>query len=153
MCTATTGSRWTCSATPPTASSTSPTRWDSTTARTCRPLAAAIAQHGREHRDCIEGCAAYVPQLDLDPESAMYVLSVLRLEPGHDRSMPRWQKALYRQLDRASAQRTAVLHLPTTRTVVMGAETELQAGVSPRGPRGGCRDSRGRARRRRRCPR
>lgn len=116
-------------------------------------LAAAIAQHGREHRDCIEGCAAYVPELDLDPESAMYVLSVLRLEPGQDRSMPRWQKALYRQLDRASAQRTAVLHLPTTRTVVMGAETELQAGVSPRGPRGGCRDRRGRARRRRRCPR
>lgn len=88
-------------------------------------LAAAIAQHGREHLDCVEGCTAYVPELDLDPATAMYVLSVLRLEIGEDRSMPRWQKALYRQLDRASAQRTAVLHLPTTRTVVMGAETEL----------------------------
>src|SRR5690606_797926 len=69
--------------------------------------------------------AAYVPELDLDADEAVYVLSILRLQPGQDRSMPRWQKALFRQLNRASAQRTQVLHLPTDRTVVLGAETEL----------------------------
>ncbi|GAA4518435.1 potassium transporter Kup [Brachybacterium paraconglomeratum] len=69
--------------------------------------------------------AAYVPELDLDADEAIYVLSILRLQPGQDRSMARWQKVLFRQLDRASAQRTQVLHLPTTRTVVLGAETEL----------------------------
>ena len=40
-------------------------------------------------------------------------------------SMPRWQKVLVRALERGSANRTQVLHLPPTRTVVMGAETVL----------------------------
>lgn len=39
--------------------------------------------------------------------------------------MPRWQKELFRLLEKASANRTQVLGLPPTRTVVMGAETVL----------------------------
>lgn len=65
------------------------------------------------------------PELDVDPEEAMYMLSVFRIEPGQDRAMPRWQKALFRVLEKFSANRTQVLHLPPTRTVVMGAEAEL----------------------------
>lgn len=65
------------------------------------------------------------PELDVDPEEARYMLSVFRIEPGHDRSMPRWQKSLFRALEKASANRTQVLHLPPNRTVVMGAEAEL----------------------------
>lgn len=65
------------------------------------------------------------PELEVDPEQAVYFLSVFRIEPGHDGCMPRWQKALFRILERASANRTQVLHLPAMRTVVMGAETVL----------------------------
>lgn len=66
-----------------------------------------------------------IPGLDFDPGDAVYYLSVFRIEPGTDRSMPRWQKVLFRILEKASANRTQVLGLPPTRTVVMGAETVL----------------------------
>ena len=66
-----------------------------------------------------------IPELDFDPGDAVYYLSVFRIEPGTDRSMPRWQKVLFRILEKASANRTQVLGLPPTRTVVMGAETVL----------------------------
>ncbi|MGY5764259.1 potassium transporter Kup [Brachybacterium sp. DNPG3] len=88
-------------------------------------LAAAVRRHGRREPDCTTECPVHEPELDLDLDEAIYVLSVLRLEPGQDRSMPRWQKVLYRALHRASAERTEVLHLPTSRTLVMGAETEF----------------------------
>lgn len=88
-------------------------------------LRTAIAQRGHQHQGCPADCTRHVPGLDVDPEEAIYVLSVLRIEAGRDHGMPRWQKVLFRQLDRASGPRTQVLHLPTTRTVVMGAETEL----------------------------
>ena len=65
------------------------------------------------------------PELDVDPEEAMYMLSVFRIEPGQDRAMPRWQKSLFRVLEKFSANRTQVLHLPPNRTIVMGAEAEL----------------------------
>lgn len=65
------------------------------------------------------------PELDVDPARAMYMLSVFRIEPGDDHCMPRWQKSLFRALEKASANRTQVLHLPPTRTVVMGAEAVL----------------------------
>ncbi|OYN89955.1 potassium transporter Kup [Parenemella sanctibonifatiensis] len=66
-----------------------------------------------------------MPELALDPEQAMYVLSVFRIELGKEPVMPRWQKLLVRALERGSANRTQAMHLPTSRTVVMGAETEL----------------------------
>ncbi|UYG16074.1 KUP/HAK/KT family potassium transporter [Brachybacterium huguangmaarense] len=64
-------------------------------------------------------------ELDIDPEEATYMLSVFRIEPGDDRCMPHWQKSLFRFLEKFSANRTQVLHLPPTRTIVMGAEAEL----------------------------
>ncbi|WP_245851219.1 potassium transporter Kup [Brachybacterium vulturis] len=95
-------------------------------------LRAAVEQHGRRDGDRPADGPAFIPELDLDLDEAIYVLSMLRLEkaPGGGAStqaggMPRWQRALFRQLNRTSAQRTLVLHLPTDRTVVMGAETEL----------------------------
>ncbi len=65
------------------------------------------------------------PELDVDPDAAMYMLSVFRIEPGSDGCMPRWQKSLFRSLEKLSANRTQVLHLPPARTVVMGAEAAL----------------------------
>lgn len=65
------------------------------------------------------------PELDIDPDEAFYMLSVFRIEPGDDRCMPRWQKAVFRFLEKFSANRTQVLHLPPHRTTVMGAEAEL----------------------------
>lgn len=65
------------------------------------------------------------PELDVDPEEAFYMLSVFRIEPGEDSCMPRWQKGLFRFLERSSANRTQALHLPPSRTMVMGAEAEL----------------------------
>ncbi|MGP5079588.1 potassium transporter Kup [Brachybacterium alimentarium] len=88
-------------------------------------LRAAIELRGHLHDHCASDCVEHVPELVLDPEDAVYFLSVFRIEPGQDSSMPRWQKAIFRQLERASANRTHVLHLPPTRTVVMGAETVL----------------------------
>ncbi|GAA1300986.1 potassium transporter Kup [Brachybacterium tyrofermentans] len=88
-------------------------------------LRAAIELRGHLHDHCAPDCTKHVPELLLDPENAVYFLSVFRIEPGQDHSMPRWQKAIFRQLERASANRTHVLHLPPTRTVVMGAETVL----------------------------
>lgn len=66
-----------------------------------------------------------VPLFTVEADQAIYFLSVFRIEPGHDESMAGWQKTLFRLLERASANRTQVLHLPPARTVVMGAETEL----------------------------
>ncbi|MGP9693210.1 potassium transporter Kup [Brachybacterium sp. AOP25-B2-12] len=68
------------------------------------------------------GCSK---ELDIDPDEAFYMLSVFRIEPGQDRCMPRWQKGLFRLLEKFSANRTQVLHLPQNRTTVMGAEAEL----------------------------
>lgn len=65
------------------------------------------------------------PELDFDPKEAMYIISVFRIEPGGDARMARWQKSLFRTLEKASANRTHVLHLPADRTTVMGETAEL----------------------------
>lgn len=66
------------------------------------------------------------PELELDPDDAVYFLSVFRLEPGsEDRELWGWQKALFRAMEKAGANRTQVLHLPPERTVVMGAESQV----------------------------
>jgi KUP system potassium uptake protein len=86
----------------------------------------AVERLGHPHLpDCPADCSRHLPALAIDPDEAMYVLSVFRIEAGRDPVMPRWQKALVRALERGSANRTQVLHLPPARTVVMGAETVL----------------------------
>jgi KUP system potassium uptake protein len=39
--------------------------------------------------------------------------------------MARWRKTLFRALEKFSANRTQVFHLPADRTIVMGAEAVL----------------------------
>lgn len=65
------------------------------------------------------------PKLEFDPEEAFYMLSVFRIEKGNSHGMNAWQKALFRWLERISANRTQVLHLPMARTTVMGVPAEL----------------------------
>lgn len=76
------------------------------------PLAVTIA--ARQH-----------PELGLDETDVTYALSVFRIEPGDSKAMPRWQKSVFRALEKTSANRTQVFHLPPERTVVIGAEAEL----------------------------
>lgn len=67
-------------------------------------------------------------QLLFNPAQVWYVLSVFRLEPDPDRkrqSWPRWQRSLFRYMERGSANRTQVFHLPPKRTVISGAEILL----------------------------
>lgn len=65
------------------------------------------------------------PELHFEPDEAMYVLSVFRIEPGRSRVMAKWRKQLFRLLERGSANRTHVLHLPPERTIIVGAEVEF----------------------------
>jgi len=90
-------------------------------------LRAAVERHGGRDESCSSDCPQHIPELDLAEhlDEAVYVLSMLRVVPGEDRTMPRWQRALFRSVHRTSAQRTQVLHLPPARTLLMGAETEL----------------------------
>lgn len=64
-------------------------------------------------------------ELEFDPETATYMLSVFRIEKGESHGMNRWQKSLFRLLEKFSANRTQVLHLPLARTTVMGVPAEL----------------------------
>ncbi|PWH05465.1 potassium transporter Kup [Brachybacterium endophyticum] len=64
-------------------------------------------------------------ELHVDPSTAIYFLSVFRIEQGEDRCMPRWQKKLFRLLERLSSNKTHALRLPQERTVVMGVETQV----------------------------
>lgn len=66
-----------------------------------------------------------VPEMDFDPESARYFLSVLRLTHGGRRSLRTWRKQLFLWLAARAADRAAVFHLPPERTVVMGGRLEL----------------------------
>lgn len=65
------------------------------------------------------------PELTFSPKRAIYMLSVFRIELGNRTEMPRWQKVLFRALERASSNRTQAFHLPLSRTIVAGAATEL----------------------------
>lgn len=72
--------------------------------------------------------AGTAPELDFDPAEATYVLSVFRIEPGDltgAQAWPRWQRRLFRVLERLSTNRTQAFHLPPERTIVMGAEVQV----------------------------
>lgn len=61
----------------------------------------------------------------MDLQQAWYVLSVFRLEPDEEnttKEWPHWQRALFRVMERSSANRTQAFHLPPAHTVVSGAE-------------------------------
>lgn len=65
------------------------------------------------------------PEYAVDPTAATYVLSVFRIEPSDERhpdTWPQWQRHLFRTLERLSANRTHVFHLPPERTIVLGSE-------------------------------
>jgi len=64
-------------------------------------------------------------ELNFAASRAMYMLSVFRIEPGNSTDMARWQKLAFRVLEKASSNRTQALHLPASRTIVMGASAEL----------------------------
>lgn len=67
-------------------------------------------------------------ELVFNPAEAWYVLSVFRVEQDSSESpqeWPRWQRSLFRYMERISANRTQVFHLPPERTVISGAEILL----------------------------
>lgn len=66
-------------------------------------------------------------ELSFNPQTATYVLSVYRIEPSDrtDRAeWPYWQRRLFRYLEKISANRTHVFHLPPERTTIIGAVVE-----------------------------
>lgn len=67
------------------------------------------------------------PELGFREQDATYVLSVFRIEPGKSTTWrwPRWQRRMFRFLERQSANRTEGLHLPEDRTIVMGSEVTV----------------------------
>ena len=67
------------------------------------------------------------PELEFDAEQATYVLSVFRIEPadkGDRQQWPRWQRQLFRRMEKTSHNRTRAFHLPPDRTIVIGAEVK-----------------------------
>lgn len=62
---------------------------------------------------------------DLDPETAYYFLSSLRLTRRDVPTLPRWRRAMFLWLARNAADRTGVFHLPPERTVIMGGQLEM----------------------------
>ncbi len=67
-------------------------------------------------------------ELEFDPEQATYVLSVFRIEPAEEddkATWPRWQRQLFRRLEKTSANRTNVFHLPPERTIIVGSEVHV----------------------------
>ena len=70
--------------------------------------------------------AQQAPELGLDPDTAWYFVSVLRLQRGATRhSLPRWRERLFLWLAAAAANRGHVFHLPPERMVVMGGALEV----------------------------
>jgi len=65
------------------------------------------------------------PEMDLDPNTAHYFLSSLRLTPGDVPSLPPWRRRIFLWLSANAANRTTAFHLPTGRTAVVGASLEI----------------------------
>lgn len=65
------------------------------------------------------------PKLEINVNNAVYVLSSFQITPGDSHTMPKWQKVLFRALEKFSANQTRVLSLPVDRTIVVGATVKL----------------------------
>jgi KUP system potassium uptake protein len=65
------------------------------------------------------------PELDIDPDNALYFLSRLSLSHGDAEGMMRWRKRVFSGLAHNAANPAANFNLPEDRTVVMGAHVEL----------------------------
>ncbi len=65
------------------------------------------------------------PEMQLDPASAHYFLSSLRLTAGDVPSLSPWRRRIFLWLSSNAANRTTVFHLPPDRTVVVGATLEI----------------------------
>jgi KUP system potassium uptake protein len=65
------------------------------------------------------------PELDIDPDKALYFLSRLSINRGQKPGMARWRKRLFIGLAHNAASPAAGFCLPEDRTVVMGAHLEL----------------------------
>jgi KUP system potassium uptake protein len=65
------------------------------------------------------------PELEFDPEQASYFLSRLSLQRSDRPGMMRWRKRLFIGLAHNAANPAERFHLPTERTVVVGAHLEL----------------------------
>ncbi|HEY3549121.1 MAG TPA: KUP/HAK/KT family potassium transporter [Propionicimonas sp.] len=65
------------------------------------------------------------PEMKLDPATAHYFLSSLRLTPGDVPSLSPWRRRIFLWLSSNAANRTTVFHLPPDRTVVVGATLEI----------------------------
>jgi KUP system potassium uptake protein len=63
--------------------------------------------------------------MKLDPASAHYFLSSLRLTAGDVPSLSPWRRRIFLWLSSNAANRTTVFHLPPDRTVVVGATLEI----------------------------
>ena len=65
------------------------------------------------------------PEMELDPDSAHYFLSSLRLRAGDVSSLPGWRRRIFLWLAANEPNRTNVFHLPPDRTVVVGGNLEI----------------------------
>ena len=68
------------------------------------------------------------PELKFDLGAATYVLSAYRIEPPEKTDAspwPMWQRKLFRYLERVSANRTQVFHLPQRETTVVGSVVQV----------------------------
>jgi KUP system potassium uptake protein len=64
-------------------------------------------------------------ELDFDPETALYFLSRISIQPGTDHPMAGWRKRLFIFLAHNAASPAVYFHLPESRTVVMGSQIDL----------------------------
>jgi KUP system potassium uptake protein len=65
------------------------------------------------------------PELDIDPDTALYFLSHITIERGRHRGMSTWRKRLFIGLAHNAASPATYFNLPVDRTIVMGSRIEL----------------------------
>ena len=65
------------------------------------------------------------PEIELDPDTAHYFVSSLRLTRRDVPTLPKWRRSLFLWLSGNAASRTDVFHLPPERTIVMGGQLEM----------------------------
>ncbi len=66
-----------------------------------------------------------IPELDVDPATAVYFLSRITIEGGPDHDMPQWQKRLFTGLTHNSGSPSADFCLPAERTLAVATRIEI----------------------------